>query len=106
MVEESIDGSDAADGRRLPPNSPWLRVVSGRAGAPVRMRCGRGACGSPIFGPIRNRVMLRLTVLFAFFAAHFCNKSTKVHVQCTCCNVLVARSSSARAQEHRAEAER
>ena len=29
MVEESIDGIDAADGRRLPPNSPWLRVVSG-----------------------------------------------------------------------------
>lgn len=74
MVEESIDGSDAADGRRLPPNSPWLRVVSGRAGAPVRMRCGRGACGSPIFGPVRNRVMLRLTVLFAFLPFIFATK--------------------------------
>ena len=65
MVEESIaDGIDAADGRRLPPNSPWLRVVSG-AGfvcglAGLRLR------GSPIFGPVRKRVMLRLTVLFAF----------------------------------------
>lgn len=103
MVEESIDGSDAADGRRLPPNSPWLRVVSGtcRAGAPVR--CGRGACGSPIFGPIRNRVMLRLTVLFAFFAAHFCNPKVQKYMcnvprymlQCTRSEVIVSESTGA-----------
>lgn len=71
MVEESIDGSDAADGRRLPPNSPWLRVVSGAG-----FVCGlAGLRGSPIFGPVRKRVMLRLTVLFAFLPFIFCNKS-------------------------------
>ena len=72
MVEESIDGSDAADGRRLPPNSPWLRVVLG-VGCGFRLRFA-GLRGSPIFGPVRNRVMLRLTVLFAFLPFIFATK--------------------------------
>ena len=49
MVEESIDGSDAADGRRLPPNSPWLRVVSGRAGCGAGG--GRGLAGRQFLAP-------------------------------------------------------
>lgn len=32
---------------------------------------GLRACGSPIFGPVRNRVMLRLTVLFCIFCRSF-----------------------------------
>lgn len=97
MVEESIDGSDAADGRRLPPNSPWLRVVSGRAG------CGAGGAGGGLrvanFWPRQKQGYAQADSTFCIFCRSFLQQKYM-------CNVLVARSSSARAQEHRAEAER
>ena len=102
MVEESIDGSDAADGRRLPPNSPWLRVVSGTCSVgPVRCGCGVRAGGLRVanFWPRQKQGYAQADSTFCIFCRSFLQQKYM-------CNVLVARSSSARAQEHRAEAER
>ena len=99
MVEESIDGSDAADGRRLPPNSPWLRVVSGAG-----FVCGLAGLRVANFWPRQKQGYAQADSTFLHFLPFIF--ATKVHV----CNLRVARPVSGQ-REHRstgaqAEAER
>jgi len=93
MVEESIDGIDAADGRRLPPNSPWLRVVSGAG-----FVCGCGLAGLRVanFWPREKQGYAQADSTFLHFLPFIF--ATKVLVHTTSSE---AGQRSARAQEHR-----